>query len=155
MNFRTLSGFADALAIGPQRPATGSTERLADPTLVGPECWLRKRVAVGTCKLCGQQAKLVDAHIIPEAFFRDLQTPGASPLQIVSNDSAMYPERSHIGVYDKNIVCKDCELKFVPWDSYAARLLIQGSSTSFQSLEIGGVTSDAASVATDINYKSL
>jgi hypothetical protein len=74
------------------------------------------------CKLCGLDKKLVKAHIIPEAFFRPLRSGKNAPLLIRVGD---YVKRAPIGVYDKTILCEDCEAKFGVWDDYGQSLLIQ------------------------------
>lgn len=77
------------------------------------------------CKYCGNNNKLVDAHIIPESFFRDVDID-RSGLRIYSSKSSVYPKRAPIGIYDKNILCQECEKKFDTFDDYAARVLLQG-----------------------------
>ena len=74
------------------------------------------------CKLCGLEKKLVKAHIIPEAFFRPLRSEKKAPLLIRPGD---YVKRAPIGVYDKTILCEDCEATFGVWDNYGQSLLIQ------------------------------
>ena len=74
------------------------------------------------CKLCGQDHKLVKAHVIPESFFRPLRSEKKSPLLISAGN---YIKRAPIGVYDKTILCEPCEQQFGIWDDYAQSLLIQ------------------------------
>jgi hypothetical protein len=62
------------------------------------------------CKGCGKDKKLVKSHIIPAAFFRDL-TDGEDDLNLVSGDQIGIAKRSRTGIYDKSILCKDCEDK--------------------------------------------
>jgi hypothetical protein len=40
-----------------------------------------------------------------------------------SNKAGEYPKRAPIGVYDTQILCKDCESIFGDWDNYAQDLL--------------------------------
>jgi hypothetical protein len=75
-----------------------------------------------TCKLCGQDKKLVKAHVIPASFFRPLRSEKNSPLLITAGN---YVKRAPIGVYDKTILCEACEKQFGIWDDYAQSLLIQ------------------------------
>ena len=90
-----------------------------------------------TCKLCGEERPLIDAHIIPASFFRDAQL-GPEVLQVLSNDPREYPRRAPQGVYDQELVCESCERKFGPWDGYAAELLINRRDTAFRRLVIKG-----------------
>lgn len=76
------------------------------------------------CKLCGCDKKLVDAHIIPRSFHEPLKQGGQTPIIITSNPG-VYPKQSHIGVYDKEIVCEVCEKIFSPWDDYGNKFLTQ------------------------------
>ena len=89
------------------------------------------------CKLCGADRALVDAHIIPASFFRDVQI-GDEALQVIANDPAKFPRRAPIGVYDQNLVCGACERIFGTWDEYAAELFIQQRDTGFRRLFIEG-----------------
>ena len=75
-----------------------------------------------TCKLCGLNNKLIKAHIIPASFFRPLRSGQKPPLLIRAGD---YVKRAPTGVYDKTILCENCEPKFGIWDDYAQNLLIQ------------------------------
>jgi hypothetical protein len=74
------------------------------------------------CRYCCDKKKLVKAHIIPEAFFRRLRDGQDSP-RMFSNKAGEYPKRAPIGVYDTQILCKDCELIFGDWDNYAQDIL--------------------------------
>jgi hypothetical protein len=87
------------------------------------------------CKLCGLDNKLVKAHIIPEAFFRPLRSGKNAPLFIRPGD---YVKRAPIGVYDKTILCEDCEAKFGVWDDYGQSLLIQNFNDA-QALKENGI----------------
>lgn len=75
------------------------------------------------CKLCRQKKQLVEAHIIPKSLYKPLQDRSGTP-RIGSNKSGFYPKRSPIGIYDKHLVCDDCEKLFSPWDHYAHELLL-------------------------------
>jgi hypothetical protein len=83
-----------------------------------------------TCKLCGKSKQLIKAHSIPECFFRLLRN-GKTPPKLVSNTPDTYPKKSPIGVYDKQILCGDCEHIFSPLDDYACKLLIETFSEKF------------------------
>ena len=74
------------------------------------------------CKFCNSERELIRAHVIPEGFFRRVRDGQVSPL-LKSNKKNTYPKRSPIGVYDKAIVCGDCECIWGDWDAYAQDFL--------------------------------
>jgi hypothetical protein len=82
------------------------------------------------CKLCGEDRKLIKAHIIPEGFFRPLRL-GSTVLEMHSNTNGALPKKSPIGIYDKNILCEKCDKYIGLWDDYAHKLLIQNFSENF------------------------
>lgn len=75
------------------------------------------------CKGCNQNKKLVRAHIIPESFFRDLRGD-ENTLKLISNVKGEHTKKAPIGIYDKEILCRECEDKFQNLDDYAAKTLI-------------------------------
>ncbi|MCU7845329.1 MAG: hypothetical protein KZQ93_15980 [Candidatus Thiodiazotropha sp. (ex Monitilora ramsayi)] len=79
------------------------------------------------CKGCNQDKKLVKAHIIPESFFRDLRADEKT-LKLISNVEGVHTKNAPIGVYDKEILCRDCEGKFQVLDDYAAKVLIDNAA---------------------------
>ena len=79
------------------------------------------------CKLCGENNKLVKAHIIPESFWKHLQVPGKVAKLLARNS---YPIRVPVGVYDSKILCGECEKKFSDWDSYGKGFLIDSFDKS-------------------------
>ena len=76
------------------------------------------------CKLCGEDRKLIEAHIIPRSFYEPLKESGKIP-SLITDTAGIYPKRSPTGIYDKNIVCESCEQLFSPWDDYGHRFLSQ------------------------------
>ncbi len=76
------------------------------------------------CKGCNKDKKLIKAHVIPEAFWIGLRE-GNTPPKLITNRKGVYPKRLQIGVYDKNILCLDCEQKFQRIDDYAQKLLLK------------------------------
>ena len=107
-----------------------------------------------TCKLCGANASLVNAHIIPESFFRSINR-GGGPLQLVSDDPAKHPKRVPIGIYDPELVCNTCEQSFGPWDSYAADLLIARRATAFVPIVTAEGLVPPATQAVEFDYLKL
>ena len=80
------------------------------------------------CKGCSQDKKLIKAHIIPESFFIGHRTAKESPL-LISNEAGIYPKKSRIGVYDKEILCNECEGKFQDVDNYGQTILLKNEDS--------------------------
>ena len=76
------------------------------------------------CCGCYLEKKPIQMHIIPESFFRAIKSDN-DQLRIYTNVAGKYSKRSHIGVYDKEVLCADCEKKFLAYDDYASKVLIQ------------------------------
>lgn len=74
------------------------------------------------CKFCGKDKKLVKAHVIPEAFFRRIRGSPNS-LRLITNEVGKHEKKAPVGVYDKQMVCGDCEGLWKTWDEYAQLLL--------------------------------
>jgi hypothetical protein len=74
------------------------------------------------CRFCGEDKRLIKAHIIPAAFFRRLRD-GQDPPRLLTSKEGEYPKRMPIGIYDPDILCNDCEMQFGDWDGYAQELL--------------------------------
>lgn len=80
------------------------------------------------CKMCGQEKKLIDAHIIPKSFFKYLKN-GDDYLYFFTNVNGEIPQKkSQQGIYSKKLVCLDCEKKyFSDCDDYIYKILIKDS----------------------------
>jgi hypothetical protein len=74
------------------------------------------------CKYCGENRKLVKAHIIPAAFFRRQRRGKDSPRIFVEKRSE-HPKRVPAGIYDGRILCERCGPQFGDWDNYAVEIL--------------------------------
>jgi hypothetical protein len=74
------------------------------------------------CKFCGNERPLVNAHIIPEGFYRRIRD-GQNPLELIPTANGKYIKKSPNGVYDSSIVCRKCEIIWQEWDTYAQQLL--------------------------------
>ena len=81
------------------------------------------------CRLCLQDKKLINAHIIPEGFFRLLRQGSIAP-EMHSNTPGSFPKRMPVGTYDPTILCSECDGKIGPWDDYGQQVLIHGFSTA-------------------------
>ena len=78
------------------------------------------------CKLCLQARPLVNSHIIPEAFFREING-GSGTFLFSAGD---YKKRAPIGPYEP-MLCQDCEDKFGKADSYGVDVLLKRFSILF------------------------
>lgn len=76
------------------------------------------------CRLCGEDKKLVRAHVIPKSFHR-IDPTDPKPLRLVTNVPGRYSQNIPIGVYDAELVCLDCERLFSPWDDYADEIFLK------------------------------
>ena len=74
------------------------------------------------CKFCGNDRKLIKAHVIPEGFFRRFRSSPNS-LRLITNEVGEHEKRAPVGVYDKAIVCGGCESLWKTWGEYAQLLL--------------------------------
>ncbi len=82
---------------------------------------------MGVCRFCGKERTLIRAHIIPESFFRPLRDPSGPP-RLMTDTKGIYPKRFPIGVYDKGILCRECEDRFAATDDYGQLLLLRSLS---------------------------
>lgn len=89
------------------------------------------------CKLCGESAKLVKSHIIPESFY-SIAPQSEGPTRVFSNARGVFPRRKPAGIWSR-IVCQGCEARFGPYDDYAARLLLH-ESERFSTVKHSGKT---------------
>ncbi len=76
------------------------------------------------CHLCLEERKLIKSHGIPKSFFLPLR-PGKRIPKIYSNTPGVYPKKSPIGIYDKSILCSECDNLIGKWDNYAQQLLLK------------------------------
>lgn len=89
------------------------------------------------CKFCGNESNLIEAHIIPAGFFRRINQQDKKALEMLTNREGEHTKRAPIGVYDKTIVCNNCESIWQEWDKYAQRLLAS-TPLNGQARYIGG-----------------
>jgi hypothetical protein len=75
---------------------------------------------VGLCKMCSGERALAKAHIVPKAFYNMLPE---EPLMLFSGKKDHRPKRIPTGIYDENLLCKDCEEQFSHLDNEAVRIL--------------------------------
>jgi hypothetical protein len=75
------------------------------------------------CRGCGEKRSGVKSHIIPESFFRVVRG-NEHTLKMISNTPSEFTKKAPIGVYDKTILCNECEKVFAKYDDYAAQVLL-------------------------------
>jgi hypothetical protein len=78
---------------------------------------------VPICKMCGNDRKLINSHIIPKSFW-NIQKQGAEPLAVLSNRPGWRPVRSPIGEYDNNILCEQCDNQLGLFDQHVYEKLV-------------------------------
>jgi hypothetical protein len=78
-------------------------------------------MATGVCLLCGNQQKLIKAHIVPKSFLNF----GSQPIAIFSSDENSRPQKSPVGVYDEYILCEECDNELGLLDQYVVLNLIR------------------------------
>lgn len=76
------------------------------------------------CRLCRQKKFLIKAHIIPAGFYRPLKTEKTVP-EIHTNIEGAFPQRSPVGIFDRNILCRECDALMGPWDQHAQNILLK------------------------------
>lgn len=79
--------------------------------------------AIGKCKLCGDHAALVDAHVIPNSFYAPVLSREGYGIRVPASPDN-YESRFGTGEYDPNLVCLRCERGFSEWDGYGKRFLL-------------------------------
>lgn len=74
------------------------------------------------CKYCGKDKSLVDAHILPKAFYPQPTKVGPAVL-LTTNEER--PKRSPMGIYDKHVLCAECDRKLGVLDQHAIEHLLR------------------------------
>lgn len=69
------------------------------------------------CLNCGKP-KTIEAHLIPKAFVMEVKVDRGEQHLIVHKGNP-HPKVSHTGVYDKDILCGDCDNILGRYESYA------------------------------------
>lgn len=86
------------------------------------------------CQYCGASSNFINAHIIPEAFFRELRERERPPL-LVTGKLGDFPKKAPIGVYDQKILCDACEKCFLSADTYGIEVLLSNFDQLFLPIE--------------------
>lgn len=101
------------------------------------------------CNLCGKDKKLIKSHIIPESFYRDAYTKNEG-IMVRKDD---HSKRLPIGVYDKELVCAECEKIFQDWDDYGYRFFNEILTSSGKDIQVD--SKYIGLLFENINYKEL
>lgn len=83
---------------------------------------MSKEKIIGVCKFCNTEKQLCKAHIVPKSFY-------AKKLHLNVSQHLPYPKRLWEGVYDKNILCHECDGQFGQYEAYAKTLLMDNLET--------------------------
>lgn len=75
------------------------------------------------CRGCGEERKLIKAHIIPRSFYMDLRNTEKF-LHVVPSDPSLRVAKSNIGDYDMGILCHECDQHLATFDDYGKQVLI-------------------------------
>jgi len=78
---------------------------------------------VDECKLCGENSRLVNSHVIPQALHADIQSEiETGETMEIHSDRRNYSMRSRTGAYGQ-FLCRDCEDIFHAWDEEGIRFV--------------------------------
>jgi hypothetical protein len=77
---------------------------------------------MSTCKLCLGDKELIRAHIIPESLYAPLI--GSGTPRTYSTEAGSFPKRYQSGIYDREILCAECDNRIGDWDNYAQAVLL-------------------------------
>ena len=78
------------------------------------------------CKLCGNNKKLIEAHIIPRAFSRDVQKSfGKTQIQLIQ-EGKENRKAPVLGYFDKEILCETCDGDIGKWEEDLIDLFRKG-----------------------------
>jgi hypothetical protein len=82
-----------------------------------------------TCKLCEKDRPLVDAHVVPKAFWAIPQN-GEEPPRLMSNTKGEWPKRIRRGIYDNTILCAQCDGLLGKLHQHAAETLLRSRTNT-------------------------
>jgi len=83
------------------------------------------------CQGCELDKKLIKAHAIPESFFVKMRNEHGAP-KLMTDVKGIYPKKAYVGVYDNQILCRNCEDRFQSVDDYGQQILLQQESNHEQ-----------------------
>ena len=76
------------------------------------------------CRLCKSEGKpLVKSHIIPRSLFKLIAKGGPYSVYFKAQKSGVTTDYKQAGIYDDEILCKDCEARFSELDKHGNQVL--------------------------------
>lgn len=75
------------------------------------------------CRLCESEKPLIDAHIIPRSIYEEVKGERDSYVFVVKNTKDSHAKRSRTGLYDKEILCKECDNYLGKLDHYGKNFI--------------------------------
>jgi hypothetical protein len=73
------------------------------------------------CLHCGA-SKTIEAHLVPKSFVMDVKIDRGEQ-HLILHKGKERPQMSHTGIYDRSILCADCDNILGRYEDYAHRLL--------------------------------
>ena len=108
------------------------------------------KAVIGICKYCGEEKRLCGAHIIPECFFIKDKEDKAPYLSLSEKE---FVKRFPQGMYDRAILCAECDNKFSVYESHAKELF---NHANFEKYRVENTDRMLFSVPADcFDYKLL
>jgi hypothetical protein len=80
----------------------------------------------GFCKMCLLEKYLCKSHILPKHSYKILKSDGYAIY--LNNENAKYPnkQKDYSGIFDKNILCKECECILSAYEDYGYQFIYSG-----------------------------
>lgn len=80
------------------------------------------------CQLCLYEKKLIKAHIIPDFMYQRLYDTNHQITQFCLTETKYHKKKIPTGIYDKNILCKECDSNIIgPLEKYASIVIYGGA----------------------------
>jgi len=107
------------------------------------------------CKMCGKDCgKLVKAHIIPRSFYKAFNPERKPSAVFLQANLKEIKQRLHqVGLYDKEILCENCERLFAPYDTHGYQVLHSAVENKKYYVDIDG--NQCALIIPNSDYKLL
>lgn len=85
----------------------------------------------GFCQLCGKESKLIrKSHIIPNFMYKGLFDEDRKMLIANLKDLSKKPQMAQSGIFEKNILCENCENIFSKNERYTSHFFNGSASSS-------------------------
>lgn len=104
------------------------------------------------CQFCKKEKKLCRAHIIPVSFYRFMYPNGKieGDSLILIADNKEFVKKRRIGLYDRTILCEECDGKLGKYDQYGKSVFLDIEPTLIKVIESGN-----AFLFQDVDPKNL